>query len=93
MNIPAIDYIGGTFSWLFVAMLLVGFFYVKSKTGKSWIFLLLFASAWTVMGVSYIFLMTGTPASAAIITGIRSFGYVIYLATILTMLVELEKSH
>jgi len=93
MNIPAMDYIGGAFCWVFVVVLLLGFFWVNSKTARKWVFLLLFAGAWFVMGISYIFLLTGTPASAAIITGIRSLGYVVYAATIITAIVEVERSH
>jgi cytochrome c biogenesis protein CcdA len=91
MNIPAIDYIGCGSASLFVLLILGGYFYVLSKTGKKWIFLLLFASAWFIMDISYIFLIVGVAAGEWTITLIRSIGYVLYLTTILTAIAELSK--
>jgi len=91
MNIPAMDYIGCGFTWLFVVLILGGFFYILNKTGRKWIFMLLFASAWFVMGISYIFLISGVAAGTWSITLIRSIGYLLYLSTILTMIAELKK--
>ena len=85
------DYIGCGFTWLFVVLILGGFFYILNKTGRKWIFMLLFASAWFVMGISYIFLISGVAAGTWSITLIRSIGYLLYLSTILTMIAELKK--
>jgi Na+/phosphate symporter len=91
MNIPALDYVGLGFTWLFVLLLLGGYFYLRSKTGKKWVFLVLWASGWGVMGISYIFLVSGVAAGECSITLIRSLGYLLYTATILTAIAELKK--
>lgn len=88
MNIPVMDYVGCSFDWLFVLLCLGGYFYVLSKTGRKWVSLLLFAAAWVVMGISYIFLINGVAAGEWYITLIRIVGYVLFLAMILTMLIE-----
>jgi len=91
MNLPALDYIGLGFDWLFVVLLAVGYFYVRRKTGGNWIFLILFAVTWAVMGISYIFLVSGTAAGACLITVIRTIGYLLFTATILTTIAELSR--
>jgi hypothetical protein len=91
MNIPVMDYVGCGFDWLFVALCLGGYFYILTKTGKRWLFLLLFAAAWLVMGVSYICLISGVAAGEWYITLIRIIGYGLFLAMILTMLIELAR--
>ncbi|MGD0353110.1 MAG: hypothetical protein ABSB38_06405 [Dehalococcoidia bacterium] len=91
MNVPAMDYIGCGFTWLFVLLILGGYFYILSKTGKKWVFMLIFAAAWFVMGISYIFLIAGVAAGAWSITLIRTIGYVLFLSMILTAIAELVK--
>ncbi|MBN2462506.1 MAG: hypothetical protein JXB43_02775 [Dehalococcoidia bacterium] len=91
MNIPT-NYIGCAFDWLFVLLFFGGYFYVLSRTGKKWIFMLLFGAAWLVMGISYIFLLTGTAASEGLITLIRTLGYLLFTSAILTAIAELTKS-
>ncbi len=91
MNVPALDYIGLGFTWLFVVLTLVGYFYFRSKTGKKWIFLVLWASAWGVMGISYIRLVSGIAAGDCTITAIRSAGYLLFTATIIMAISELSK--
>lgn len=92
MNVPAMDYIGGGFNWLFVLLCLGGYFYILSKTGKKWAFMLIFASAWFVSGISYIFLIAGVDAGIWYITLLRTITYVLFLSTILTAIAELIKS-
>ena len=91
MNVP-MNYIGCGFNWLFVLLFFGGYLYTLSKTGKKWIFLLLFGFAWLVMGISYIFLITGTAASECPITLIRTTGYLLFTSAILTAIAELTKS-
>ncbi|HEX7364632.1 MAG TPA: hypothetical protein VF366_05660 [Dehalococcoidia bacterium] len=91
MNIPALDYIGLGFNWLFVVLTLVGYFYLRSQTGKKWIFLVLWASAWGVMGISYIFLVSGMTAGDCTITSIRTIGYLLFTSTIIMAIAELSK--
>jgi hypothetical protein len=85
------NYIGCGFNWLFVLLCLGGYFCVLSKTGKKWIFLLIFAAAWFVSGISYIYLIVGVAAGEWYITLIRTVTYVLFLATILTAIAELRK--
>ena len=90
MNVP-MNYIGLGFNCLFLLLCLVGYFYVLSKTGKKWIFLLLFASAWFVSAISYICLISGIAATASSITLLRTINYLLHTATILTAIAELAK--
>ncbi len=91
MSVPAMNYIGCGFNWLFVLLCLGGYFCVLSKTGKKWIFMLIFAAAWFVSGISYIYLIVGVAAGEWYITLIRTATYLLFLATILTAIVELRK--
>lgn len=90
MDIP-MNYIGCGFNSLFVLLCLGGYFYILSKTGKKWIFLLIFAAAWFVSAVSYIFLIVGTAAGEWYVTLLRTILYLLFLATILTASAELLK--
>jgi hypothetical protein len=91
MSVPAMNYIGCGFNWLFVLLCLGGYFCVLSKTGKKWIFLLIFTAAWFVSGISYIYLIVGVAAGEWYITLIRTVTYVLFLATIFTAIAELRK--
>jgi hypothetical protein len=92
MNVPAMDYIGLGFNCLFVLLCLGGYFYILSRTGRKWAFLLIFASAWFVSAISYIFLIAGVAAGEWYITLLRTALYVLFLATILTAITELKKA-
>lgn len=91
MAIPAMYYVGLGFNWLFVLLTIVGYFYILNKTGKKWAFILIFATTWIVMGISYIFLVSGATSDEWYITLIRVIGYILFLSTILTAIVELTK--
>ena len=91
MNVPAMNYIGCGFNWLFVLLCLGGYFYILSKTGKKWVFLLIFASAWFVSAISYIFLIIGVAADEWYITLLRTITYLLFFTTILTAIAELKK--
>jgi len=85
------NYIGCGFNWLFVLLCLGGYFYILNKTGKKWVFMLIFASAWFVSAISYIYLIIGVAAGEWYITLLRTITYVLFLATILTAISELLK--
>ena len=68
-----------------------GYFYILNKTGRKWGFMLIFAAEWMVMGLSYVFLISGVSSGEWYITLIRIIGYLLFLATILTAIVELTK--
>jgi hypothetical protein len=91
MNIPAMNYLGCGFIWLFVLLTLGGYFYILSKTGKKFVFMLILTAAWFVMGISYIFLTVGVAAGEWYITLIRTIGYMLHLSAILTAIAELVK--
>ncbi|MCJ7515610.1 MAG: hypothetical protein MUO89_06555 [Dehalococcoidia bacterium] len=91
MSVPAMNYIGCGFNWFFVLLCLGGYFYILSKTGKKWVFLLVFSATWLVMGISYVFLINGVAAGEWYITLVRTIGYVLFMATILTAIAELLK--
>ena len=85
------NYIGCGFNWIFVLLCLGGYFYILSKTGKKWVFMLIFAAAWFVSAISYIYLIAGVAAGEWYITLLRTITYVLFLATILTAIAELVK--
>ena len=91
MSVPAMYYVGCSFDWFFVLLTLGGYFYILRKTGKKWVFMLIFAAMWVVMGLSYVFLLSGVSSGEWYITFIRIIGYVLFLAMILSMIVELTK--
>jgi hypothetical protein len=89
MNVPAMYYVGCAFNWFFVLLTIGGYFYILSKTGKKWGFMLIFASTWIIMGLSYVFLINGVSSNEWYITLIRIIGYILFLATILGAVFEL----
>ena len=91
MSLPAMYYVGCGFNWFFMLLALGGYFYILRKTGKKWGFMLIFAAMWVVMGLSYVFLLSGVSSGEWYITFIRIIGYVLFLAMILSMIVELTK--
>ena len=91
MSVPAMYYVGCGFDWFFVLLTLGGYFYILRKTGRKWAFMLIFAAMWVVMGLSYVFLIGGVPSDEWYITLIRIIGYVLFLAMILSMIIELTK--
>ena len=91
MSVPAMYYVGCGFDWFFMLLTIGGYFYILHKTGKKWVFMLIFAAMWIVMGLSYVFLISGVSSGEWYITFIRIIGYVLFLAMILSMIVELTK--
>ena len=91
MDIPAMYYVGCGFNWLFVLLSVGGYFYILSKTKKKWAFILTFAAAWIVSGISYIFLINGVSSGEWYITLLRVIAYIFFLTTLLVLIVELVK--
>ena len=91
MNVPAMYYVGCGFNWLFVLLCIGGYFYILNKTGKKWSFILIFAAAWLVSGLSYIFLINGSPSGDWYITLLRIITYILFLTMISSLIVELMK--
>lgn len=89
---PAMYYVGCAFNWFFVLLCLGGYFYTLSKTGKRWVFWPIFAASWAVFGTSYLVLIIGDVSSGEwYITLMRTVGYVLFTATLFTLIAELTK--
>ena len=91
MDAPAIYYVGLTFNLLFLLISIGGYFYITNKTGKKCYFFLLFAAAWMVSGLSYVFLINGVASSEWYITLLRVMTYIIFLTMLLDLILELTK--
>jgi len=91
MNVPAMYYVGCGFNWLFVLLSVGGYFYILSKTNNKWAFILTFAAAWILSGLSYILLINGVSSSEWYITLLRVIAYIFFLATLLTLTIELVR--
>ena len=91
MNFIGMYLVGGVFNLAFLILSIIGYFYVARKTGKKFIFWLLFASAWLVSCISYIFLIFGTHSDVWYITLVRIVTYLLFLATIISMFLELGR--
>ena len=91
MDVPAMYYVGLGFNLLFLLISIGGYFYIMNKTGKKWSFILLFASAWTVSGLSYIFLINGVSSGEWYITLLRVITYILFLAMLLVLIRDLVK--
>jgi hypothetical protein len=92
MNIPVMYYVGCGFNWLLFLLSIGGYFYVLNKTSKKWSFILVFAAAWAVSGLSYVFLVSGVSSDEWYITLLRVITYILFVSTLLSMIVELVKS-
>ncbi|MFC2002971.1 hypothetical protein ACFLV4_03380 [Chloroflexota bacterium] len=91
MSVPAMYYVGCGFNWLFVLLTLGAYFYILSKTGRKLAFLPIFATAWAASAISYVLLISGAAAGEWYITLIRITLYMLFLATLLTLIVELSR--
>ena len=92
MSFVGMYFVGGLFNLVFLILSIVGYFYIYRKTGHKFIFWLLFASAWLVSCISYVLLIFGTHSDVWYITLIRIVTYLLFLATIISMFLELVKS-
>ncbi len=91
MSIPAMYYVGCGFNCLFMLLALGAYFYISSKTGRKLVFLPIFATAWATSAISYVLLISGVSTGEWYITLIRIILYVLFLATLLTLIVELSR--
>ena len=91
MSVPTMYYLGCGFTWFFMLLTIGGYLYILRKTGKKWLFMFIFAVQWMVMGLSYVLLISGVSSGEWYITLIRTVGYLLFLAMILTAIVELTK--
>jgi hypothetical protein len=89
MNIPVMYFVGLISNLVFLVLSIWGYFYVVRKTGNKFLFIILFAAAWLVSALSYILLISGTPADVWYITCIRITNYILFLAATVSLIVEL----
>ena len=92
MDIPVMYYAGLVSNLIFLVLTIFSYFYISRKTGKKYLFLILFAIAWAFSSASYAFLVAGTSADIWYITTIRLIFYVFFLSMIISMTIELSKS-
>ena len=91
MNVPVMYYVGLISNLVFLFLAIYGYFYILRKTRGKYLFLVFFAAAWLFSGLSYIFLISGASANQWYITLIRIINYVFFLATMLSLIVELSR--
>lgn len=91
MSFVGMYFVGGVFNLVFLILSITGYYYIARKTGNKFTFWLLFASAWLVSCISYILLIFGIPSDAWYITSIRIVTYLLFLATIISMFLELVR--
>ena len=91
MNIPAMYIVGLLFNLVFAVLCLFGYFFINSRTSRKWNFIIIFLCAWLVSALSYILLIYGMHAEALVITVVRLVSYLLFLAMVAVMIVELLK--
>jgi hypothetical protein len=92
MNAPVMYYVGLISNVIFLCLAIFGYSYIYGKTAGKYLFLIYFAIAWLLSGVSYVFLIFGTSADQWYMTLIRIIGYLFFLMTILSLIFELSKA-
>jgi hypothetical protein len=91
MNAPVMYYVGLISNIIFLCLAIFGYSYIYGKTARKYLFLIYFAIAWLLSGLSYIFLISGTSADQWYMTLIRIISYIFFLATILSLIFELSR--
>jgi hypothetical protein len=91
MNLTGMYLVGGIFNLVFFILSIIGYCSIARKTGNKFTFWWFFAVAWLLSLISYVLLITGTPSDAWYITTIRICTYIFFLATIISMFVELAR--
>jgi len=67
------------------------YFYIRARTDRKWNFLLVFASAWVVSALSYLFLISGVSSGVWYITLMRIVAYVLFVVMLVSAVLELAK--
>ncbi len=91
MNFSAMYLVGGIFNLIFFALSIVGCLKITRPNGSKFVFWTFFAVAWLVSLASYVLLIFGAPSEAIFITLLRIFLYLFFLATIISLFVELPR--
>lgn len=92
MNVPAMYYVGLISNLVFLALSIFAYFYISGKTGSKYLFLIIFVVGWLFSALSYVFLIAGASADIWYITLIRIVFYITFLATIISLIIELSRS-
>lgn len=91
MDVPVMYFVNCGFAWCLMLLCIAGYFYILRKTGKKWAFWPVFAAAWTMYGVSHSLVLSGVSASEWYMTLLRVLGYVLVLAALCTLIVDMKK--
>ncbi len=92
MNVPVMYYVGLISNVIFLILAIFAYIYINRKATGRYLFLILFAFAWLFSGLSYVFLISGASANQWFMTVIRIISYIFFLATVLTLIVELSRT-
>jgi len=87
---PAMYYVGLISNLIFLLLGIFGYVYILRKTGEKYLFIILFTTAWLLSSISYVLLISGASADQWYITAVRIVSYVFFLATIVSLIIELS---
>lgn len=91
MDVPTMYYVGLISNIVFLLLSIFGYVHILRKSGKKFLFIIWFTAAWLFSAISYILLISGASADEGYITALRIIGYVFFLATIVSLIIELSK--
>ena len=92
MVVPTMYYVGLVSDIIFTLLGIFGYVYILRKTGTKYLFIILFTIAWLISTISYILLVSGASADESSVTVLRIIGYVFFLGTMVSLVVELSRS-
>jgi hypothetical protein len=91
MNIPAMYIVGLTANLIFLVLTIFSYFYLINKTGYRHMFLIFFTVAWILSALSSVYLISGINSDEWYITLCRIISYLFFLATVISVTVELAR--
>jgi hypothetical protein len=88
MNSPAIDYINLGFSWFMVLVSIWGYIAISRNKQQKWGFWFYFGLAWTLLGISYIYILNGINPDTSYVLALQIAGYVFIFISILSLMIR-----
>ena len=79
------------FAWFTVLLAIGGYVYLWKRTGKRWAFWPVLAAGWTMYGVSHSLVLGGVAMTEWYMTLLRILGYVLVVAALCTLVVDMKK--
>ncbi len=92
MEVSTVYYINCGFVWFIVLLIIAGYFYIWRKTGAGGIFWPIFAISWAFWGVSHSLVIGGVSVSEWYITLVDIIAYVLLVAALFSLMVQIAKS-